>query len=404
MSASRRRELLRPAFLALAVLWIVLGIGPRNAPPRAWPARVNGTRYVIPAENSSAGIPLVEVAGSRWEMGFALGRLLQAEIRETIAAAHAFCAAGALPAGNPCAEASAGLRQALPPLFLAEAEGLAAGAEVRTADILLLNALFEAWFPPADGSLGTAGFAAWGPAVVSGQALLGAGWRPAEGASLVWVVRRPDDGLENATLGLPGWLGGVAGLNEAHVAGWALPARTSDSSPAGPPASLILRGALEQAAASQEALRWSMGQPHSGGAQVVFAGEVSAAGVEWSARMQEPLASDANTIFAAGLFRHPTLAAVQLPVLPSALFSAAEERAERAQAKLRANSGWMGWEKGLDFLRAWAEEETTAGPEKHPVAVVLMEPAEMRVYAGTAGAVQPLAFTVFEPLSAPARR
>ncbi|MBC7243335.1 MAG: hypothetical protein H5T60_12940 [Anaerolineae bacterium] len=193
-------------------------------------------------------------------------------------------------------------------------------------------------------------------------------------------------------------------MNEAHVAGWALPARTTDNSPTGLPASLILRGALEGAANYQEALTWSMGQPHSRGAQVVFAGEASAAGVEWSARMQEPLASDANTIFAAGLFHHPDLAAVQLPALDPSLFHAFQQGAESAQANLRANSGWISREKGLDFLRAWAEGEMTAGPEEHPVWMVLMEPAEMQVYFGTASGTQPPAFTAFEPLSAPARR
>lgn len=399
MTALHRKGFLRPALLMLAVLATALGIGPLAAPPRALPADISGTRYIL-----SAPITVVEVSGSRWEMGFALGRLLRDEIRDAIARAHALCSAGGLPAGYSCADAADGLRGALPPAFLAEAEGLAAGAEVRTADILLLNALFEVWFPPADGGLGTAGFAAWGPAVVSGQTLVGAGWRPVEGIPLLWVVRRPNDGLETATLGLPGWLGGIAGLNEAHVAGWALPARTSDNSPAGLPASVILRGALEQGATYQEALTWSMGRPHSGGAQAAFGGESFAAGVEWSARMQEPLTSDANTIFAAGLYQHPHLAAVQLPVLDPSLFSATQQRAERTQANLRANSGWISVEKGLGFLREWAEEETAASSEKRPVWAVLMEPAEMRVHVGTASGAQPPAFTVFNPLSAPAPR
>ncbi len=404
MTALRRRGFLRLAFLMLAVLAIALGIGPLAAPPRARPAGISGTRYILSVGNPSVSITVVEAAGSRWEMGFALGRLLQGEIRDMIVQAHALCSAGDPPAKGSCAERAAGLQGVLPPALQAEAEGLAAGAQVRTADILLLNALFEAWFPPAGGSLGTAGFAAWGPAVVSGRTLLGAGWRPAQDVSLLWVVRRPDDGLETAVLALPGWLGGLAGMNEAHIAGWVLPARTSDNSLAGLPASIILRGALEQGAAYQEALTWSMGRPHSGGAQVVFGGESWAAGVEWSARMQEPLASDANTLFAAGLFYHPDLAAVQLPALEPSLFSAAQQRAERAQARLRANSGWISVEKGLGFLSGWAEGETAAGSKERPVWAVLMEPAEMRVYLGTASGAQPAAFTAFEPLSAPAPR
>lgn len=402
MTALRRRGFLRPAFLLLAVLATVLGIGPLAAPPRAQPADINGARYILSAGNPGVSITVVEASGSRWDMGFALGRLLRDEIRDAIARAHALCSAGGLPSGDSCAEAADALRGTLSPAFLAEAEGLAAGAHVRTADILLLNALFEAWFPPADGGLGTAGFAAWGPAVVSGQTLVGAGWRPVEGIPMLWIVRRPDDGLETAVLGLPGWLGGLAGMNTAHIAGWVLPARTSDNSPAGLPASLILRDALEQGATYQEALTRSMGRPHSGGAQAAFGGESSAAGVEWSARMQEPLISDANTIFAAGLYHHPNLAEVQLPAIDPSLFSAAQQRAERTQANLRANSGWISVEKGLGFLRGWAEGEAAASSEKRPVWAVLMEPAEMQVYIGTASGAQPPAFTMFKPLSAPA--
>lgn len=399
MTALRRKRLLRPACLALAVLVIALGIGPLAVPPRARPAHISGFRHVLPA-----GITVAEAAGSRWEMGFALGRVLQEDIRDIITRAHALCSAGDLPWGVSCADGAAGLRSILSPAFLAEAEGLAAGAQVSTADILLLNLLFEAWFPPADEGLGMAGFAAWGPATISGQALLGASWRLADGIPLLWVVRRPNDGLDTVTLGLPGWLGGITSMNEAHVAGWVLPAHTSDNSPAGLPAPLILRGALEQGATVQEALRWSMGRPHGSGAQLVLAGESTAVGVEWSARMQEPLVSDANTIFAAGLFRSPDLARIQLPALSPALFAAVQSRAETAQTSLRANSGWISREKGLGFLDSWVETEMRAGGAEGVAWLVLMEPAEMRIYIGAAGRTQPPAFTAFEPLSAPVPR
>lgn len=399
MTPLRRRRLLRPACLALAVLVIALGIGPLAVPPRARPANISGFRYVLPA-----GIAVAEAAGSYWEIGFALGRLFQGDIRNIISHAHALCSADNPLGRGSCTDGTAGLRSILSPAFLAEAEGLAAGAQVSTTDILLLNLLFEAWFPPADEGLGVAGFAAWGPATISGQALLGAGWRLADGIPLVWVVRRPDDGLDTVTLGLPGWLSGITGMNEAHVAGWVLPARTSDNSPAGLPAPLILRGALEQGATVQEALGWSMGQPHGSGAQLVLAGESTAVGVEWSARMQEPLVSDANTIFAAGLFRSPNLARIQLPALSPALFAAVQSRAKTAQTSLRANSGWISREKGLGFLGNWVETEMRAGITGGVAWLVLMEPAEMRIYTGAAGRTQPPAFTAFEPLSAPVPR
>ncbi len=397
----RRKEALRPALLVLAVLAASLGIGPLAAPPRAVPADVPGARCFIDADSTSVQWTVLEVACSHWEMGFALGRMLADDIRRLLALAHALCSAGGSPQDIPCGDGSAGLRNALPPALLAEAEGMAAGAQVRTSDILLLNRLFEAWFPPAAEGLGIMGFAASKQAVISGRALLGAGWRPAPEVPLVWVVRRPTDGLDTATLGVPGWLGGLAGMNEARVAGWVLPARTSDTSSAGLPAALVLRGALEQEATAQEALNWSMGQPHCGGAQIAFGGEASAAGAEWSARMQQPLITDASTLFAGGLFQHPDLAAVQLPAIDPSLFRAAQQRAEAAQATLRANSGWMSREKSLDFLSGWAETEIPSGDW---VWLVLMEPAEMRVHAGRAFGGQPPAFTAFEPLPAPALR
>lgn len=399
MTALYRRRLLRPACLALAVLVVALSIGPLAVPPHAQPASISGSRYALPA-----GITVVEAAGSPWEIGFALGKLLQDDIRDMTSYAHMLCSAGNPLGGSSCADGTAGLRGTLSPALLAEAEGLAAGAQVSVADILLLNLLLEVWFPPAENSLGTVGFAAWGPATTAGQALLGAGWWPADGVPLLWVVRRPNDALDTVTLGLPGWLGGIAGMNEAQVAGWVLPARTSDTSPAGLPAHLILRGALEQGAAVQEVLSWSMGQPHGSGAQLVFGGESSAVGIEWSARIQEALASDANTIFVAGLFHSPDMARIQLPALSPALFAAVQQRAETAQTSLRANSGWISREKGLGFLSSWAETEMRAGATESVAWLVLMEPAEMRIYVGAAGKTQPPAFTAFEPLSAPVPR
>ena len=336
----------------LAVFLAALALGPL-APPRdqgqtesADPASL----IVLTGEDGRLETRVLSLRGEPAAMGYQAGALLRDEIRQAVSVALAHCAAEQM-SWRSCQARGEALRAWLTPAMRAEIRGIARGAQVSEIDLLLLNSLSDELFRASGGSHG-ATIAAWDRATVTGAALLGGVWDYDGAIAPLWMARQPTSGAATFLLGLPGWLGGLAGMNAGRLSAFCLPIGTADAALEGLPASIVLRVALANSTTPDEALTSSMLQRHAGGAQIWFAeGQTGVRGLEFTAHLQSRLPSDLGASMSAGLYAHPALSATQLSGADADGVDDAQARWQAMEAVIRANVGWIGPEKTLSILR-----------------------------------------------------
>jgi len=341
---------------------------PQPAPPPGTPAG----QLLLQAADTPFSMRVLIVAGSPEEMGRQLGRQGATAIRQAAGQAWRACGLSRPDSWRACRARVAALRAILPADLLEEARGLALGAGVSDADILLLNSV-------AAGAEGAA-FAAWGQATLDEQIFLGAASPLAltDPAAALWVMRRPAMGRPTMLLSRPGWLGGWAGASAERLVGIAIAAASADRQDAGLPAQIALRLALEEAAAPEEGITTLLRMRHAGGAQMLFAGERSdAAGLELSAHQYRRLPAALDTLITVGLYRDAGLSQTQTAALPAEEIAAAQARWDRGEALARANVGWIGADKALLALHELA-------PARDSV-LLLFAPAAEQIWIGPAG-------------------
>jgi len=309
----------------------------------------------LDGNDSTTKVRMLVVAGGPAQIGRQIGLQLRADIREAVTAALHTCAAEQ-DGWWSCQARVEGLRSGLSPVLHEELKGIAHGAGVSESDVLLLNSLSDQLFESEAGASGAA-FAAWDTATVSGTALMGGVWNRNGGAEPLWIARRPDDGSATILLALPGWLGGMAGVNDSQVGAFALPIQTADVTAAGVPATISLREALAVSATPDEAIGHVVAGRHNAGAQVWFgSGQNDVQGVEYTSRLLRMLPADLDTYVSVGQYVHPTLVETQLLNADSDALVWQNERWRAMESVVRANVGWIGVEKSLSMLREMAGE------------------------------------------------
>jgi len=140
MSASsqpRSPSLWRAAPYLVVVFLVALGA---SAPaPSAQPCEGSqpsqGCAAEVRWEAGATVVRAIGLSGAPEQMGYQHGRRLQAEIRAAIGDSWRQCSAGRADGWRTCRERAAALGEALPPALLAEARGLALGAQVDESDI-----------------------------------------------------------------------------------------------------------------------------------------------------------------------------------------------------------------------------------------------------------------------------
>jgi isopenicillin-N N-acyltransferase-like protein len=168
------------------------------------------------AEVVAPHFPLLEVAGSAYEMGYQHGVQVADLIRRHVLWIERRTG---LPRGALCDRARAFLPQieALSPALVRELRGLAAGARIDLAEALLCQVRTDAAHVPSGGCTA---FALTRSATADGQPLAGQNQDLApEYADLMIVLRvRPDDGRPRAVMVTFAGQLGYAGLNQHGVA------------------------------------------------------------------------------------------------------------------------------------------------------------------------------------------
>ncbi|GEM_PF-2798536 len=395
--------------LAAGALVLLLAPPLPISPPDPTPT-ATGQRYGRGQLNVERGRIRLRLAGTPYEMGYQQGVLLGPQIRWLLGDV-VFPALMEQELDGPwlyqAARASA---RGWPSPLLEEAQGIADGAGITPAEVILLNMWPDlltggaewrrnppAWplaagltanlagrpagravsFPvrrglPAvapgpwpsgapEGRRPGAGFglAAWGDATADGRPIVAGVLDAYPGAPQpLFVERRPERGLASLGVALPGWVGLTAGLNEAGLALLAVTSPSSDRRLDGMPTALQARQALERARTGEEALRLLVGAPRAGGAQVLVASgpEERAWSVELSARLFSVLAPERPWQLVTPL---PVADTIRTPLPPA--YEAHQRRVlGRVAAWLRWNEGHISPANLSTFLVQTGQEDEEA--------------------------------------------
>ena len=334
---------------------------------------VGSPPIILGGDGAAFQTRVLHVGGEPAEMGYQIGYQLRQEIRDAIFVALQMCA---IEHGSGCLARAERLRASLSPALLEEVQGIARGAEVSEADVLLLNSLSDRLFED-DTEADCAAFAAWDAATIDGAALIGGVWGRNGHTEPLWIARQPAG--ENATflLALPGWVGGMAGINDSGVSAFSLSVQTADTAAEGAPATIVLREALAGSADPEEAIERVVAQRHHAGAQMWFASAQNGVqGVEFTARLLRMLQPDVNTFASVGLYAHSRLVETQLFDSSPDAFTILNERWRAMESTVRTNVGWIGVEKALAMLRGMASDGDGM--------LLLMDPTAETIWFGVA--------------------
>ncbi len=200
------------------------------------------------------GVPVLTLRGTPREMGRQHGELLKDEIRTLYDDYLVAFVGGPAMARVASATASATLMTHVPDRFREEMEGLAEGAGLPMAAVVLAQAFLD-----LKKSVQCSTLAATGPAAADGEPLLARNLDfPSLGLaqrySLV-IVREPDRGPRTVTVGWPMLLGTLSGLSERGLALAMMEVYDGGTSTlSGMPYALLYRQTLEEATTVDEAL------------------------------------------------------------------------------------------------------------------------------------------------------
>jgi len=378
---------------AVCLTFLAIGFPPVTSSEEMRGAVEASSFFLLRDENSMAQGALLVVEGAPAEIGFQLGSQLRDEIRATVTSALKRCAAGERNSWWTCRAKAEALRESLSPAMLEELSGIARGAGVSDFDISLLNSMSDALFLSNQGGRSSAIFAAWGEATVAEKIYMGGVLHHDDGLSPVWVARRPSAGRQTVLLALPGWLGGVAGVNDDGLSALSLPLETADIAIDGLPTSVVLRMALEESAAPEDAAVSVLGQAHVGGAQMLFGGgQNGVQGLEFTARQQSILKPELDTLASVGLYARPEFIETQLTAIDSDEMIDLQERWHGLESRLRTNVGWIGVEKSLAVLRSLAGEGGGV--------LLLLDPTNESIWFGQTGEGT-LSMLTFRPFDLP---
>jgi len=222
-------------------------------------------------------------------------------------------------------------------------------------------------------------FAIWGAATQSGELFVGHSLGlvvPDLAGHWLLVVRQPTQGNASVSLSQVGSVGAWAGMNEEKVV-VALSASTSaDIAPLGQPLPFLLREVLQVAGSLDQAREALLGAPRLCGGNVLLAdgNAPDAVAIELSAHRQATFEAGVGTpsrpdgvggdwLARTNHFAAGDLALIQGNVLAPLERAWSEDRLARSSTRLGLNSGWIGSEKAVAFVRS-DHDELLSGP--HP--------------------------------------
>ncbi len=271
--------------------------------------------YFTPATYNKASlslvsdIPIVHLYGTPAEMGDQHGQLLASQI-QTLTTDYVdkwLQAGGPLPAKQLMLQLARVMESAIPQPLREEMHALSRAARVPYDDILLTNTIFD-----IKKSFQCSTMVAYGSATHNGQLLFA---RNLDFASLdvahhygVVFVYHPKDGHEFVSVGFPGLVGVLSGMNDAGLAEAIMEVRGYGSSLKAAPYAMIFRQVLQECATTSEAITLLRRTSHSTGNNLMLADAYGNARVAeltpTTIGLRRP---DHHLLFATNHFRSPPL-------------------------------------------------------------------------------------------------
>ncbi|MBI3615538.1 MAG: hypothetical protein HY211_03360 [Candidatus Omnitrophica bacterium] len=242
------------------------------------PAQRLGPIYTVPSGRLAwvAGIPVLILHGSPYEMGYQHGALLQEEVHASVDNAMAFVdgqikvpLAGRWFARRALDRAWNQMAPFVPLEIQQELQGLADGAGVSLRDLQRVHALPELM------SSSCSSFAAFGQATREGRMI--------QARNLDWAIQsnvqrysalfvyHPAGREPFISIGWLGFIGVISGINQRGISVAEIGAKTKDARLKGTPMPFLLRRVLEQALDLEEAVSIIRTSPRTGGYNYLFA-------------------------------------------------------------------------------------------------------------------------------------
>lgn len=224
---------------------------PTPPPVEASALPVTGTEAArLPALSVVEGIPIVRLRGTPREMGLQHGRLLRDQIhflRRYYLEDMVMRTVGRAALRRWARE----VEPFIPKHYLEEIGGVAEGAGLSYRDMLAVNVMVDRFQ-----TIACSTFVAGGKATRGGEVLLGRNLDfPGRGVlhrMTVVFVFEPDDGVPLVSVGWPGMIGVLSGMNGHGVCGATMMIHSSESARPGIPYMLLYREALARARTADE--------------------------------------------------------------------------------------------------------------------------------------------------------
>ncbi len=389
----------------------------------------------LPAPNPTghleqlAGLDILYLQGDPYEMGLQQGTLLRDQLRDFVSSyLYGHFVTGCGGSHATLLHYVRLLEPDIPSTLRREMQGIADGAGLSYQDILLLNVVpdlltltyqLPSWelFPSLSDSAGlhyatmssvpseldcdgmalSSTFAAWGPATVDGQLVIGQNrrfvhqdefWR-----NWVLAVRRPTQGNAFVSFNLVGTVGVWMGMSEEQITVNLAAAPSVDVASHGQPLPFLLRQVLQAAGDLTQAMNILLSSSRLyGGTLLLGDGKApEAVAVDLSAHRLAVYEATSNMSVLARTnhFVESDVAATQRAVLPDFEQEASVARLDRLLTVLELNSGWISLEKGLAVL--WDDRQVqlegsadVANGDQGTVAPqsVLLCPGGLRLWIG----------------------
>lgn len=271
--------------------------------------------YFTPAAYNKASlslvsdIPIVHLYGTPAEMGDQHGQLLASQI-QTLTTDYIdkwLQAGGPLPAKHLIIQLARAMESAIPQSFREEMHALSRAARVPYDDILLINTVFD-----IKKSFQCSTMVAYGSATHNGRLLFA---RNLDFASLdvahhygVVFVYHPKGGHEFVSVGFPGVVGVLSGMNDAGLAEAIMEVQGYGFTLKAAPYAMIFRQVLQECATTSEAITLLRRTSHSTGNNLMLADAYDNARVAeltpTTIGLRRP---DHHLLFATNHFRSPPL-------------------------------------------------------------------------------------------------
>ncbi len=271
--------------------------------------------YFTPAVYNKAslslvsGIPIVHLYGTAAEMGDQHGQLLASQI-QTLTTDYIdkwLQARGPLSAKQLMLQLARAMESAIPQSFREEMHALSRAARISYDDILLTNTIFD-----IKKSVQCSTMVAYGSATHNGQLFFA---RNLDFASLdvahhygVVFVYHPKDGHEFVSVGFPGLVGVLSGMNDAGLAEAIMEVQGYGASIKAAPYAMIFRQVLQECATTSEAITLLERTSHSTANNLMLADAYGNARVAELTPITIGLRRpDHHLLFATNHFRSPPL-------------------------------------------------------------------------------------------------